>query len=786
MKSIVALLILLLSAQCQADSASRVALTAEGWTVTVDPDRGLFSASHEVLGAILVDAAFELRDPMPLAATAQWSAEVIEPNRLTLRDTQSRVAWLFELRPDTLIISSTSRDAQLRATVPAPRNLVPARLLDPEGTPVNWTGNNEVQGLYGGREEPVASFLPRVNSDVMYFALGRVSSPAFHSLYDREKDAAIDFPMGSLLEQDPASSGQLHLTLPLHGNTVIRVYRNYYTQTLHIPYYVPFDDQYFPTAPIVWSSWINYYEGVRERDIVRNTDWLAAHLKPYGFGYVELDDGYDRMPDGQHAWINHWNRKAFPHGPQWLAGYIRNKGLHPGLWLVPNSYADAVNTHPEWYLRDKEGKFVIDYSTPALDSTHPAVLGHLRKLFQTLGQWGFEYYKFDGEHSVAKYDPGVDRSRLHDPDVDLLQNYRERLKTIHDAVGPRVFLEGCPAGTPLNGIGYFNSYFTGQDLYSNWQGMDSLFNSIAGSAFLNHMVTYLMPGEGLELGRHLSPREAEGQRAKQVIETARDREKPFTGIGTTLPEARTLVTYVALTGVVYPLASVMPELPEERVELLKATMPTLPIMPVDLFSRGAEAPWDKFKHVQGDYYVHNYPDMIDLKVDSAAGAYDVVGLTNWRSTPLSLRLDLAQKLGLSGDRSYLAFDFWNQVDLGVVRGTIDSRVEGHDTRVLFIRPLLDRPQLVGMSRHVSGSYSIGALQWDPWKNLLRGTSNAPAGEPYTLWIHVPREFHTTRIAALSHGKIVPVSDHITGESLSVRFKGKPATIDWEVEFERNR
>ena len=248
----------------------------------------------------------------------------------------------------------------------------------------------------------------------MYFSLGRVTSPAFHSLFDRKRDAAIDFPVGSTLEQDPASADRLRLTMPVHSNAVIRVSRDYYKQTLHIPYYIPFDDRYFPTAPIVWSSWINYYEDVRERDIVRNTDWLAANLKPYGFGYVELDDGYDRMPNGQHAWIEHWNQKTFPHGPKWLATYIRNKGLHPGLWLVPNSYAGAVDTHPDWYLRDAQGEFVLDYSTPALDSTHPAVMEHLRNLFQTLGRWGFEYYKFDGEHSVAKYAPTVDHSRLHD------------------------------------------------------------------------------------------------------------------------------------------------------------------------------------------------------------------------------------------------------------------------------------------------------------------------------------------------------------------------------------
>ena len=60
--------------------------------------------------------------------------------------------------------------------------------------------------------------------------------------------------------------------------------------------------------------------------------------------------------------------------------------------------------------------------------------------------------------------------------------------------------KGCPSGTPLNGIGHFNSYFNGQDLYNNWQGMYPLFSSINANAFLNRMCVYVMPGEGVELG----------------------------------------------------------------------------------------------------------------------------------------------------------------------------------------------------------------------------------------------------------------------------------------------
>ena len=146
---------------------------------------------------------------------------------------------------------------------------------------------------------------------------------------------------------------------------------------------------------------------------MKNVDWLSEHLRPYGFQYITIDDGYDRIPgkfgpEG-HNWIDAWDPKKYPNGPQWIAGYIKSKGLRPGLWLVPNAYSGAVKTHPDWYLRDAGGKFVRDYNTPTLDHGNPEVLAFLRDLFATLGSWGFEYYKFDGEFKPdVKHDrPGL-------------------------------------------------------------------------------------------------------------------------------------------------------------------------------------------------------------------------------------------------------------------------------------------------------------------------------------------------------------------------------------------
>lgn len=307
--------------------------------------------------------------------------------------------------------------------------------------------------------------------------------------------------------------------------------------------------------------------------------------------------------------------------------------------------------------------------------------------------------------------------------------------------------------------------------------------SISANLFLNHMVTYVMPGEGIEVGEPMTVEQAKLKRAAINLKTERTREDPLTGFGTTLPEARTLVTYAALTGVVYPLASVMPELPAERVELLQATMPTLPILPIDLFSRGTDSAWDKFKHVQANYYIHHYAELLDLKVDAPAGIYDVAAETNWRSESVERRLEFVRKLGLSAERSYIVFDFWKQQPLGVFKGKIDLTIGPHDTRVLLIHPFAGRPQLIANSRHISGSYSIVSQSWDAAGKNLRGESLTVAGKAYTLWFTIPGGYRKASVQVNGKaGKPISSSWRQQGQFASLRFMGTGEPAEWQVQF----
>lgn len=764
-----------------------IAVAHAGWTVRADTAHCTLDVSYDGLGTLMQDVRLHVARQRPGTCSSDWSVRHTEANRLEIATREPRTAWTVDLTPTLLRISSTSIDASLSAKVPIPAGRIPARLIDPGGTPLTWAGTKEVVDTYGGTATRIPTYLPARNPDVMTFSMGVVSSSWLHSLFDRPTDTAVDFSDRAVMARSTTEPQVLDVTVPVPGDTVVRIFPQYYTRSLGVPYYVPFEDSHFQHAPVVWNSWPSYYEQVTEADVVRNADWLAANLKPYGFQFVVLDDGYDRGRRGEHYWIEKWDRTKFPHGPQWLARYIKRQGLRAGLWLVPNAYAGALREHPDWYLRDRAGRPVLDYATPALDSTHPDVMAFLKREFTILDSWGFEYYKFDGEFSVSKYVPSVDRSRMHDPSAGPFTAYRTRLKAIRDTIGANRFLEGCPAGTPLNGVGYFNSYFNGEDVYSSWAGMYSLFSSMYANAFLNHLVVYVMPGEGMELSPPMTPAEASVKRNARVLDVARVREDPLLGFGTSLAEARTLVSHVALSGVAYPLGSVMPELPAERVELLKKTLPTLPILPTDLFSRGSDISWDTFKRTTPDKYVHNYPEVLDLKVNAVTGVYDVIALTNWRSNTVTRDLSFADKLGLATARPYVVFDFWNQKLLGVFTDHVGVEIQPHDTRVLTIRPVLDRPQLIGISRHISGAYSVLTLAWDPSAYRLRGASRSVPSEDYTLFVHVPEGVRLVGVtAATDRGQGVPVRQRLAGGLLQVSFTGQAETVQWILSFSRTR
>jgi len=180
--------------------------------------------------------------------------------------------------------------------------------------------------------------------------------------------------------------------------------------------------------------------------------------------------------------------------------------------------------------------------------------------------------------------------------------------------------------------------------------------------------------------------------------------------------------------------------------------------------------------------MNNYPEIINLKINAKSGIYDIAGLTNWRGSRITRKLDFSEKLGLNAGFPYVVFDFWEQKLLGVYKDSIRVDIEPHDTRVLLIHQLLNRPQLIGNSRHISGAYSIVDLNWDDKQNILKGSSQSVPGDDYSLYIYIPSGFSTTQVKATTGNKEIPVSRELSGNMLKLTFKGVAEVVDWEVTF----
>ena len=54
------------------------------------------------------------------------------------------------------------------------------------------------------------------------------------------------------------------------------------------------------TPPMGWNSWDGYGTTVKEADVKANAQWLAEHLKPFGWQYVVVDmEWYVTNPDSR-------------------------------------------------------------------------------------------------------------------------------------------------------------------------------------------------------------------------------------------------------------------------------------------------------------------------------------------------------------------------------------------------------------------------------------------------------------------------------------------------------
>jgi alpha-galactosidase len=414
-------------------------------------------------------------------------------------------------------------------------------------------------------------------------------------------------------------------------------------------------------APMTFCSWSAWYRQVNEKNILETARFVSKHLRGSGYRVIQVDGIGWPAARGNYT---HANRKNFPRGIRWLSSEIRKIGLDFGIWAAPfevSENAPVCRTHPDWLLRDSDGRPVAGRDLPGdrgyvLDNTHPLAREFLHNQFRVIQkEFGCTYFKLDF------LDAAIREGKRFNRNLTPLEAMRDGLRVIREAVGDTAYL--VAAGAPPWAVaGLVDACRAGFDITHDWRHVKFAAGDIAACYYLHNRFFTLDP-DALVAAPYGHPQEASIYRND--------------GSRFTTDEARTWITVAALTGGLLQLGDdllLLRRFPERykmitNPEIIKINRMGKIAFPVDLMDFESEKDIPRFWHLR------------------ESDGSDILAIFNWRDQPETASLPLT-RIGLDPGASYLLYDIWRKnKKWGEARGTlVTPPLPPHSVLLLRIRP----------------------------------------------------------------------------------------------------
>lgn len=239
--------------------------------------------------------------------------------------------------------------------------------------------------------------------------------------------------------------------------------------------------------PMGWNSWDCYGASVREEEVRRNAEYMAAHLKPYGWEYVVVDiqwfepaaksadynpnaelvmDEYGRLLPAENRFPSAAGGRGF--GP--LGHYIHSLGLKFGIHILRGIPRQAVRQNTRLFGTDRRAAEIADIGSICswngdmcgVDMSREGAQAYYDSIMQLYASWGVDFIKVD----------------------DIASPYhREEIEAIARAIsrtGRRIVLSLSPGAAPLQEAGHLAEYanmwrMTG-DFWDSWEALRAMFD----------------------------------------------------------------------------------------------------------------------------------------------------------------------------------------------------------------------------------------------------------------------------------------------------------------------
>lgn len=515
-----------------------------------------------------------------------------------------------------------------------------------------------------------------------------------------------------------------------------------------------------------------------EKNITALAKYASEELKPYGFSFVQIDDGWQGggvFNGPKRGFTRAAPNGAYPHGMKPIADTIKSDDLTAGIWFIPfaRNYQDPeYKDRQSWFMKRLDGRpYETVWGGTSLDLTRPDVQEHIINLARTIHGWGYNYFKLDGlwTGSVTeqqyvndgyKDDAIGNYQSFYDSNETSIEALRDGLKLLRKGAGPTVFFSGCCASQNMRSlggsIGLVDSMRIGPDNGFGWEDY--------------HKEVIHPDGGGIITGP------IRGDRLYFLNGRVwwNDPDPAYVRGNVKLNHAQLLASWMALGGMFNLDSDWLPGLSPERLDILKRCM-----LPYRAVARPA------------DYFDTAMPEIWLTTDASQPVRRDVLGLYNWDSEGKNITYDAA-KAGLDATKTYYAFDFWNKSPLPTFKGTFTFAVPAESCRVIAVRAAEDHPVLVSTSQHVTqGIADVKNEKWNPSAGTLSATSQIVGNDPYEIRIagigNDSSEWEFVSASISTKSTVIAPEPSASRESgwLRVLISSKTSrTVRWTLKFER--
>ena len=242
------------------------------------------------------------------------------------------------------------------------------------------------------------------------------------------------------------------------------------------------------TAPLGWNSWDCYGPTVTEDIVRQNADFMAKHLKQFGWEYIVVDiqwyqpsafkfryepfadlnmDEYSRLIPAENRFPSSAGGKGF--AP--LAEYVHSLGLKFGIHIMRGIPRQAAHRNTKIYGCEKTAREIamsksICHWNPDMYGVDPHKEGakeYYDSIFKLYASWGVDYVKVD---DIAREFPHAEEELIMLAD------------SLHNC-GRDMILSLSPGPAPLDKAELFkeiaNMWRITDDFWDDWELLYAMF-----------------------------------------------------------------------------------------------------------------------------------------------------------------------------------------------------------------------------------------------------------------------------------------------------------------------